>query len=95
MDVHALGAPLGAWREGLVAAQCPSILPEVSGYHTGGMTRRKPISLPLQHTYLEVVVKKPLGWVSLNRSFKEVQHYSFTIENESKVRSLGRTKLLY
>ena len=36
MEANALGAPLGAWEEGgLVAAQCPSILPEVSGYHTG------------------------------------------------------------
>ena len=42
-----------------MAAQCPSILPEVSGYHTGGVTWRKPISLPLQHTYLEVVGSNP------------------------------------
>ena len=49
----------GPGQRGLVAAQCPSILPEVSGYHTGGVTWRKPISLPLQHTYLEVVGSNP------------------------------------
>ena len=32
MDVQALGAP---GTRGLAAAQCPSIQPEVSGYHTG------------------------------------------------------------
>ena len=48
MDVHALVAPLGAQREGI--CNSPSILPEVSGYHTGGMIWRKPLFLPLQHT---------------------------------------------
>ena len=35
-DVHALGAPLEPGERGLAAAQSPFILPEVSGYHTGG-----------------------------------------------------------
>ena len=47
-------------ERGFVAAQCPSTLPEVSGYHTGGVTWRKPLSLPLQHTYLKVVGSNPV-----------------------------------
>ena len=41
-------------------AQCPSILTEVSGYHTGGVIWRKPLSLLLKHTYLEVVGSTPV-----------------------------------
>ena len=37
-----------ARRGALTAAQWPSILPEVSGYHKGGMTWRKPLSLTLR-----------------------------------------------
>ena len=36
----------GPGERGLVAAQCPSIPPEVSGYHTGGVTWRKHLSNP-------------------------------------------------
>ena len=40
MDIlHALGAPLGAWREGFAAAKQTSSLPKISGYRTGGMTQ--------------------------------------------------------
>ena len=60
MEVHTLGTLLGAWREGLAAAQCPL-------YPTGdqcllyrGVIWRKPLSLPLQHTYLEVVGSNPV-----------------------------------
>ena len=38
MDVHALVLLLDDLREGVAAATSPSILPEVSGYHTGGVT---------------------------------------------------------
>ena len=55
MDVHTLVAPFE-----FEAAQCPSILPELGGYHAGGMIWRKPLSLPIQHTYLEVVGSNPV-----------------------------------
>ena len=35
MDVHVVGSSLGDWREGN-CSHCPSVLPEVSGYHTRG-----------------------------------------------------------
>ena len=47
-------------ERGIAAATSLSILLEVSGYHTGGMTWRKPLSLPIQHTYLEVVGSNPV-----------------------------------
>ena len=55
MDLHALGAPLGVWREGICSR--PSIPPKVSDYHTGGVT---PLSLPLHDTYLKVVGSNPM-----------------------------------
>jgi len=47
-------------ERGIAAATSLSILLEVSGYHTGGVTLRKPLSFPLQFTYLEVVGSNPV-----------------------------------
>ena len=38
MDVHTLGSSLDDQREGIAAATSISILLEVSGHHTGGVT---------------------------------------------------------
>ena len=56
-----LGHRQGTGETGFAAAQCPSILPEVSGYHPGGVACRKPLSLPLQHFYLEVMSSNPVN----------------------------------
>ena len=48
----------GAYQ--VVHIECPSILPEVSGYHTWAMMWRKPLSLFLHHTYLDVVGSNPM-----------------------------------
>ena len=48
-------------ERGIAAATSLSILLEVSGYHTGGVTLRKPLSSPLQFTYLEVVGSNPMN----------------------------------
>ena len=55
MNAFTVGALSGPWRERHTAPKCLSILPGVSGYHTGGVMWRVPLSHPLQHTYPEVV----------------------------------------
>ena len=56
---HSGGTIRGMEEGDLQLAHCPSILPEVSGYHTG-CDMEKTFSLPLQHTYLEVVGSSPV-----------------------------------
>ena len=62
MDVHALGAPLGAWREGISGSTMPLYPTRGRWLPYRGREMeiwRKPLSLPLQHTYLEVVGSNP------------------------------------
>ena len=71
MVVHTLGAPLGDSERVLAAAKGSFILPEVSGYLTGGMTRRNHKfvhgSFNLEHWFvaqeaeLKTTVAKDLG----------------------------------
>ena len=44
-------------ERGFAAAQCPSILPEVSGYHLGDMSGKDYFLSPPLCTYLEVSVE--------------------------------------
>ena len=55
MYLHALGQRYMIGERGFAAAQCPSILPEVSGYLTGGVTTFLPSPLP---PYIESIGTK-------------------------------------
>ena len=59
MDVNALGAPLGAWRKGIRSSTMP-LYHQRSVATIQGPDMEKTSSLPLQHTYLEVVGTNPM-----------------------------------
>ena len=54
VDVHALGAPLGAWKEGNSNQPLNPSCGQWLSYRGCDM-EKTPLSLPLQHTYLKAV----------------------------------------
>ena len=64
-DLHALGAPLGAWKEGICGSTMPLYPTSGQWLPYRGLTWIKPLSLPLQHTYQEVVGSNPVNGTNI------------------------------